>query len=99
MQTEAQILLAVHLKELGIATIPEFRFDPERQFRFDLYSPALRIGFEVNGHFQGKHGSGWSNDAEKINLAQMQGIRVLVFHNRDVMKGSAKEFVAKWVKL
>lgn len=97
-QTESQILLQVHLAELGIKTVAEFRFDPERQFRFDLCSLEHRIGFEVNGHWQGKHGAGWSEGFEKLNLAQMQGFRVLVFHNKDVLTGKAKEFVAKWVK-
>ena len=75
----------------------EYRFDPERQFRFDLASVEHRIGFECNGHFQGKHGRGWSNDAEKLNLAQMQGWRVLVFSNRDVLCGNAKAFLAEWL--
>lgn len=96
-QTEAQVLLATHLKELGIATVTEYRFDPERQFRFDLASTALRIGFECNGHFAGKHGSGWSEGAEKLNLAQAQGWRVFVFHNRDVLSGKAKAFIEKWM--
>jgi|SRR6266850_7003247 len=98
MQTEAQILLAVHLAELGIKTVPEYRFDPERQFRFDLADLEHRIGFECNGHWQGKHGAGWSEGAEKINLAQMQGWKVLVFHNRDVLTGRAKQFIAEHLK-
>ena len=96
-QTEAQLLLAQHLKELGIATVPEYRFDPERQFRFDLASLELRMGFECNGHFAGKHGKGWSEESEKMNLAQMQGWRVLSFHNRDVLTGKAKDFVSRWM--
>ena len=92
------MLLQVHLAELGIKTVPEYRFDPERQFRFDLCSLEHRIGFECNGHFQGKHGTGWSEESEKLNLAQMQGWRVLSFHNKDVLTGKAKEFVAKWIK-
>ena len=94
-QTEAQLLLAVHLAELGIKTLPEYRFDSERQFRFDLANLEHRIGFECNGHWQGKHGVGWSEGFEKLNVAQLQGWRVLVFHNRDVLTGKAKEFCAK----
>jgi hypothetical protein len=97
-QTEAQILLAVHLKELGIETVPEYRFDPERQWRFDLADLKRRIGFECNGHFGGKHGTGWSEEFEKLNTAQMLGWRVLSFHNKDVLKGRAKEFVKKWLE-
>lgn len=95
--TEAQILLQKHLAELGIKTVPEFRFDPERQWRFDLASLEHRIGFECNGHFAGKHGVGWSSEAEKLNTAQMMGWRVLQFHNREVLNGKAKEFVGRYI--
>ena len=47
--TEAQTLLQVHLVELGIKTVPEFRFDPERKYRFDLANEQLQIGFEEIG--------------------------------------------------
>ena len=97
--TVAQTLLATHLAEIGIATIPEFQFWKDRRFRFDLYAPLLwgGTGFEVNGHFNGIHGRGWSGDAEKANLAQMMGMRVLVFTNRQVMNGEAIAFVKEWI--
>ena len=95
--TEAQTLLQIHLKELGIETISEYQFDCDRKFRFDLVSLEHRIGFECNGHFQGKHGTGWSKEAEKLNLAQMNGWRVLQFHNREVLNGKAKEFLARYL--
>jgi very-short-patch-repair endonuclease len=96
--TEAQRLFRVHLRELGIETVTEYRFDPSRRFRFDLASLEHRIGFECNGSFSGLHGPRWSSsDAEKMNLAQMQGWRVLVFDNRQVLRGKAREFVATWL--
>ena len=91
--TEAQELLRIHLKELGVETVPEYRFHPERRWRFDLASLEHRIGFECNGHFAGKHGTGWSEESEKLNTAQMMGWRVLSFHNRDVLKGKAKAWL------
>lgn len=97
-QTEAQILLQIHLAEIGVKTVPEYRFDPDRRFRFDLCCIEMRIGFEVNGHFEGKHGVGWSGDSEKMNLAQMQGWRVISFHNKDVLNGKAKAFLAEWLR-
>jgi very-short-patch-repair endonuclease len=96
--TEAQILLQVHLRELGIETIPEYTFAPSRKFRFDLYSEKFRMGFECDGHFRGKHGAGWGNDYEKDRLAQMLGYRVMRFTNREVLSGKAKEFLAEWLK-
>jgi len=96
--TKAQNLLRIHLKELGVATRPEFRFCMERKFRFDLYSEELRMGFEVNGTFKGLHGPRWSaSDLEKLNLAQMMGYRVMQFTNRQVETGQAKAFLAEWL--
>lgn len=97
-QTEAQILLKIHLAELGIETVPEYRFDPERNFRFDLAALKEKIGIECNGHWQGKHGSGWSEGFEKLNLAQAQGWKVFVFHNRDALTGKAKEFMRNFLQ-
>ena len=91
--SEAQMLLQVHLAELRIETVPEFPFCHGRKFRFDLAAVDHPWAFEVNGHFQGKHGSGWSNDAEKMNLAQAMGWKVFVFHNNDVLTGKAKAFI------
>lgn len=91
--TKAQMLLRTHLQELGIATEAEYQFHPERKWRFDLASLEHRVGFECNGHFAGKHGAGWSNDAEKINTAQMMGWRVLVFTNRAVLSGEALQWL------
>jgi len=96
--TPAQELLRIHLKEMGIRTLPEFRFFSERKFRFDLYAPDLRMGFEVNGTFAGLHGTRWSgSDLEKLNLAQMLGYRVMQFTNKQVLRGEAKAFLAEWL--
>jgi very-short-patch-repair endonuclease len=54
-QTPQQILLAIHLKELGLATIPELMFS-ERQYRFDLACPEHNLAFEVHGgQYRGGH--------------------------------------------
>ena len=97
-QTAAQELLRIHLAELGIKVVPEFRFCMERKFRFDLYAESLRMGFEVNGTFGGLHGPRWSgSDLEKMNLCQMLGYRCMQFTNRQVETGKAKEFLAEWL--
>lgn len=95
--TKQQALLWQHMAELGIECVFEFRFCLERKFRFDLYCERLRMGFEVNGNFQGLHGRRYSgSDNEKFNLAQMHGYRCLVFTNKEVEKGEAKEFMKMW---
>ena len=97
-QTPAQVLLAIHLLELGIATTAEYRFSKDRRWRLDLYSEHYRLGFEVNGTWKGLHGPRWStSDLEKVNTAQMMGIRVLTFTNEQVERGEAKKFIESWV--
>jgi len=94
--TEAQILLAEHLAELLQRPL-EIRFEwpvcSDRRWRFDVVDTFHRWGFECNGHFQGKHGKGWSSDAEKRNFAQALGWKVFEFTNREVLTGKAKLFI------
>ena len=95
-RTAAQIAVGTWLTELGYAVAYEHRFC-ERQWRFDVAIPDARVAIECNGHFQGRHGAGWSNDAEKLNTAQMAGWRVLVFSNQDVLKSTrAYDFIRQY---
>ena len=93
-QTVAQRLLSIHLLELGVETVEEWPFAEGRRFRFDLYSAEHRCAFECDGQFMGKHGVGYGEGHEKINLAQALGFRVFQFSNRSVLNGEAK----KWLK-
>lgn len=98
--TEAQILLQKHLEELGIKTVAEYRFDSERNWRFDLADLEHRLAFELDGGiFQGGHtrGAALEKDYEKQNVAQLSGWRILRFTNRQAMKGEAKQFLAKYL--
>jgi hypothetical protein len=95
--SEAQVTLWGHLKEMGFEAVYEYQFALEqgRKFAFDLYVPEIRCGFELDGHFAGKHGAGWGEGHEKINLAQALGFRCFQFHNRMALNGKAKE----WLKV
>jgi very-short-patch-repair endonuclease len=98
-QTEAQILLQVHLKELGMATIPEYRFDPERNWHADLACLEHRILFECDGgQFKGGHkrGIALEQDYEKQNEAQAQGWRIFRFTNRQILTGAAYDYMKKF---
>ena len=105
--TQAQTLLLIHLKELKLAAIPEHRFHETRKWRFDIFIPEARIGIELDGGFWsgGRDSRGLSHmrgaalegDYEKQNVAQMMGIRILRFGNRQVLSGAAKEFVKAWL--
>lgn len=98
--TTAQILLRDHLLELGITTLVEFQFCEGRKFRFDLYSPELRMGFEASGG-RWKKGHRSSRDIEqayeKMNLAQLLGFRVLEFSNEQIMDGRARAFLLAYL--
>lgn len=59
----------------------EFRFHPDRKFRFDYAFPAHKLAIEQDGgiYSGGRHvrGKGYENDMEKMNLAVLAGWRVL----------------------
>jgi very-short-patch-repair endonuclease len=98
--TAPQALLQVHLRELGIETVPEFRFCLERKFRFDLYSNNLRMGFECDGgQFSGGHmrGKALEKQYSKDRLAQLKGYRIMRFTNREVLSGEAKQWMQDWL--
>ena len=94
--TAQQVLLGMHLKELGLAIEYEYRFLPDRKFRFDVYVPELRLGIECNGgRYKFGHRSyrDTDKDNEKRNLAEMHGFRMLEFTNERIEDGYAKSFL------
>ncbi len=60
----------------------EYRFDPERKWRFDYCIPAHRIGIEfeggiylkTSGHNTAKH---YTKDTDKYNRATVLGYRII----------------------
>ena len=67
---------------------PEYRFDPERKWRFDLCWPSAMTAVEINGSIftRGRHtrGKGFLADREKINRAQRLGFAVLEYATHEV---------------
>lgn len=59
----------------------EFRFHPERMWRFDWCFPSLKIAIEYEGLMSEKSRhttiSGFTGDAEKYNAAQQLGWKVM----------------------
>lgn len=95
--TEAQILLQIHLSELGIQTVPELRFAPPRRWRFDLACEARKLAFECDGgafHGGHKRGKALMADYEKQNVAALLGWKLFRFTNDYILNGSAKLFLA-----
>lgn len=100
-QTEAQILLGIHLAELKFFASAEYQFC-ERDWRLDWASRELRIAFECNGgKWSGGHrrGNAIEDENDKINTAQMMGWRVIQFTNEQVLDGRAKEWLRPWLEL
>lgn len=99
-QTVAQVLLGKHIAELGLEVMAEYRFSDSRRWRFDLFLPAVRVGIEVDGGmFSGGHtrSIGLEKDYEKSNMAQVLGLKIMRFTNRQVLDGSAKIFLRDWL--
>jgi hypothetical protein len=70
----------------GPELVPEYEFDPVRNWRFDRCHPYARIAVEIDGGTWGKRdkdgvlrpgrhtsGAGYRDDCIKINAAQLRG--------------------------
>jgi hypothetical protein len=70
-------------KDKGYNLLTEHQFHPYRKFRFDWAIKELMIAFEYHGLNSAKSGhttmGGFTKDADKANLAQAEGWKVLVF--------------------
>ena len=69
------------LKTLFYDWEPEYRFHPKRRWRFDFANPEYKVAIEFEGGIWtgGRHtrGTGYKNDCDKYNAAQLLGWRVL----------------------
>lgn len=66
--------------DLGVECVKEYKFHPERRWRFDYAIPEHKIAIEVEGGVwtQGRHTrpQGFLGDIEKYNMATLMGWRV-----------------------
>ena len=66
--------------DLGVECVKEYKFHPERRWRFDYAIPEYKIALEVEGGVwtQGRHTrpQGFLGDVEKYNTATLMGWRV-----------------------
>jgi very-short-patch-repair endonuclease len=97
---KANILLEIHLNELGLKFMREHKFHPKRRWRFDyiIFNPRMcRTAVEIEGAIwtQGRHtrGSGYTKDLEKYREAAVLGWRVLRFSTQEVLNGTARAFI------
>lgn len=74
---------ATHLRAVGIPFEREYRFHPERKWRFDFAFPEHKVAVEIEGgvwsHGRHTRGSGFVKDCDKYNSAAILGWRVLRF--------------------
>lgn len=105
----ANALLEIHLRELGLSFVREYKFHPERKWRFDyVLSPkgkqtglnvcAVEIegGLYVNGgHSRGK---AYELNLEKYNAAVAMNWTLFRFSTGQVLRGEAKQFLAEWLE-
>lgn len=81
MKYNTQIVLA-YWKQCGLPlATPEYKFHPERKFRFDFAFVDQKVALEVEGavwtHGGHSRGSGVVKDMEKYNEAAILGWRLL----------------------
>lgn len=106
LTNEANVLLEIHLGELGIEFGKEHKFHPYRDWRFDYIllppiAPDLaevpKVAIEIEGgiHTQGRHvrGTGYARDLVKYREAAAMGWRVYRFSTEEVLTGVAREFI------
>jgi len=88
----------IHLAGLDGGMVREYRFHPERKWRFDFAFPAHRVAVEVEGGVwtRGRHtrGRGYIADIEKYNEAVILGWRVLRVTREHIESGQA----TKWLE-
>lgn len=85
----------------GIYGLPipeyEYRFHPERKWRFDWAWPKWMVAAEQEGGIwtEGRHtrAFGFLKDMEKYNSAGRLGWRVFRFTPQEIRKGVAQEFM------
>jgi hypothetical protein len=100
---EPSHLVAELLSQLDIVGLrpeaKEFRFHPDRKWRFDLAWPSLLIAVEVHGGTwaNGRHtrGGGFEKDREKMNEAALLGWLVLEVTGDHIQTGQALSWVEK----
>lgn len=101
--TEADILMWQHLRELGGGqTSKEYKFFPKRKWRADFlleWNIRLKILIEIEGGAcsRGRHtrGAGFIGDMDKYNHAALLGYKVLRFTPAQVLDGSAISFIKR----
>lgn len=109
---EHEILMGVHLGELKVHYFREYLFHERRSWRFDFAVPGQMLAIEIEGGAYefynprtgkkqvGGHvrGDQYYDNCAKYNHAQVLGWAVLRFSVEEVLNGSAKALIARWLE-
>lgn len=94
---------ATHVRAYGLdkGMVREYRFHPERRWRYDFAWPDKMIAVEVEGGTWGggRHtrGAGYEKDCEKYNEAAILGWRVLRATGKQVNNGQAIQWLMRLI--
>ena len=108
MTNEAELCVAIGLRELGLAVKNDYRFHGQRKWRLDVAEFMLpkdarrpKVAVEIEGaHWaQGRHtrGSGFEKDCEKYAEAAIAGYQVFRVTTEMALDGTAKQIVRRWL--
>ncbi len=79
----------------------EYRFTPDRKWRFDFAHVPSKLGIEIDGgqYIRGRHNrpEGFENDARKLNKANELGWHTFRFTPRMVNTGEALGAIEAWL--
>jgi very-short-patch-repair endonuclease len=92
--------LAFQIRAAGLPEpLREYRIVPDRRYRWDFVWRDENLAVEVQGgiYTKGGHstGPGIERDAEKLDLATLNGYRVLIVTRKTIESGQA----LKWIQL
>jgi len=95
--------LAFHIKVAKLPTPErEYRFHPPRQWRFDFAWTSYNLAVECDGGTwtKGRHtrGAGFEQDCIKLNMAVLDGWRVLRFTRGMIDSGNALNMIESALK-
>ncbi len=88
--------------DLGVECVKEYKFHPERKWRFDFAIPKYKIAIEIDGGVwqYGRHNraSGYIKDMEKMNAAASAGWLVLHFTPQEQYRLATFNLIKETIK-
>jgi very-short-patch-repair endonuclease len=87
----------LHAYRIRDQFVREYRFHPERMWRFDFAAKQGKLAIEINGFGRHHTYSGSADDWQKMNAALRLGWCVLQYTAKQVKTGEAILEVIEWL--